>query len=639
MKKKLSIMLVMMLILISSITVYAESLETPHEKLVTNGYTTFIIESNGDVKGFGRNAKGEVGNGTTVDQLTPVPIEGLSNIHEIIPNNYGYGHFFAIDNDGNAYSWGYNGSGVLGQGSGTFNVPTLIPNLPRVKKIVLGEYTSYAITTDGDVYATGANANGQVGNGTKITQMTFTKLNNLPNIRDIVTKNNVVYILTETGDVYTCVNAIPTLIAGLVQLQVDAIITNGQTTFAICNDGQELYSWGAGWSGQTGNNHEDPKVPTRIWIISDLDESIDYFTIEGATAFALMSDKTLYGWGENSSNQLGQGGTFDKGTPIIIPNIPKIKQFVFNGSTGLALGVDNNIYGWGTNSYGEAGIGYTGRTRYAEKLNISNIEQIYNGGNSMYARDSDGVMYSWGTNNKGQLGLGSTSRKLIPTVMSGDMIDLTRVKDTVYAVDSENKIYGWGANEYGQLGNGLASIETSPLIISKGMLTTTKGTGDVDGVIPIVGTINALTLSVTHPANISYSIDPNVADGFYCPNINIQNNSKVPVKVHIESFRASAENGLVFQDVHPDDYDWDKLNKQESKSLIALGLQYLDGNEWRNMQSIFNEPVYAIDIDDTYAGGLAKGSSGGFELSGSHGLAFDGSYIAKHELVFVFTLE
>ena len=78
MKKKLSIMLVMMLILISSITVYAESLETPHEKLVTNGYTTFIIESNGDVKGFGRNAKGEVGNGTTVDQLTPVPIEGLS---------------------------------------------------------------------------------------------------------------------------------------------------------------------------------------------------------------------------------------------------------------------------------------------------------------------------------------------------------------------------------------------------------------------------------------------------------------------------------------------------------------------------------------------------------------------------------
>jgi hypothetical protein len=36
------------------------------------------------------------------------------------------------------------------------------------------------ITLDGDVYATGANANGQVGNGTKITQMTFTKLNNLP---------------------------------------------------------------------------------------------------------------------------------------------------------------------------------------------------------------------------------------------------------------------------------------------------------------------------------------------------------------------------------------------------------------------------------------------------------------------------
>jgi len=643
----------MMLIFISSITAHAESVKTPQEKLVTNGYTTFIIESNGDVKGWGQNIRGEVGIGTTIDQLTPIPIEGLTDIQQIIPNHYGYGYFFAIDNDGNTYSWGYNGSGVLGH-VGTINVPTLIPNLPKVKKIVLGEYTSYAITVDGDVYAAGANTYGQIGNGTKTNQVTFAKINGLSNIRDIVTETNTVFALTESGasyawgkgnswqlgiNIYTSAQTIPTLITGLSDFYVDNIVTNGQTTFAICDDGQEIYSWGAGWQGQSGNGYEDARVPKRIRQISDLDESVEHLLIEANTGFALMSDGTLYGWGDNSYNQLGEGGTFDKRTPIIIPNLPKIEQVVFNGNTGLALSVDKSIYAWGYNTNGEAGVGDTGRLRYVEKLNISNIENIYNGIYSMYAKGTDGVIYSWGKNNKGQLGLGHTSTNLIPTVMSGNILDIIKAKDTVYAIDSENKIYGWGANEYGQLANNTILDESSPIIISNGRFTTTQGTGDVEGVVPIIGTINALTVSVTHPINISYTIDPNIDDGFYCPDINIKNNSKVPVKIHIESFLASSEGGNTFIDVLPDDYDWDNLNRQESNSLIALGIQYVDRDSWQNSQSLFDEPVYAVEIDNTYAGALNKGETGGFNLSASHGLAFDGSCSAKHELILMITLK
>jgi alpha-tubulin suppressor-like RCC1 family protein len=103
MKKILLITISLLIMLMSSIT--ANAIEVKNMQVVTNGDTTFLIESNGNVKGWGRNTKGEVGNGTTTNQYAPIPIEGLSNIKKIIPSNYGYGFFFAIDNDGLVYGW------------------------------------------------------------------------------------------------------------------------------------------------------------------------------------------------------------------------------------------------------------------------------------------------------------------------------------------------------------------------------------------------------------------------------------------------------------------------------------------------------------------------------------------------------
>ena len=55
-------------------------------------------------------------------------------------------------------------------------------------------------------------------------------------------------------------------------------------------------------------------------------------------------------------------------------------------------------------------------------------------------------------------------------------------------------------------------------------------------------------------------------------------------------------------------------------------------------EPIFINPVYAVELDDTSIGVLAKDTFGTLELSIRHGLAFDRSYITKHELVLVFSL-
>lgn len=654
MKKIFSMVIIMLIMLSSSINAFA--MEANNVQIVTNGNTTFLIKSNGDVKGWGRNSKGEIGNGMTIDQYTPVTIEGLSNIKEIILSNYGYGFTFAIDNAGQVFGWGYNGYGQLGLGTNSnVLIPTQIVNLPAISMIKINEYTVYAITADGDVYSTGKNDYGQVGNGTKTTQKTFTKIPQLSNISDIVCKSNVAYAITNDKRVYawgrgdSCqighgsyIRAQVTAAEITTLSNVNKVVTNGVTTFAICNNRQEVYSWGESYFGQAGNYSEKTATPKRVVIISDLPEAVDELTIVNQTTFAVMSDGTLYGWGRNGSNELGNGGTFDKRKPEIIQNIPKVKQFVFNGFTGILLGVDGYVYVWGKNTYGEAGIGTTGRIAYATKLSTldNNIGQIFDGYNAMYAVDTNGTLYGWGSNRNRQIAIDYTTGILTPTIITNisDVMDVEKVNDTAFAYDAQGVIYGWGKNNYGQIGDNTIINVAVPFIVSNNEMTTTEGTGDVNSTVPIVGSINALEISITHPANISYSIDPNSENGFYCSDIQIQNNSKVPVNIRIETFEASPDGDLVFQDVLPDSIDWNGLNTQETKSNIALGIRYVSTNQWLISIPEMVEPLYAVEIDNTFIGALAKESSAALRLCGHHGLAFGGNYSAKHELVFVVSL-
>ena len=623
-------------------------------QIVSNGNTTFLIETDGSVKGWGRNDKGELGIGKTEDGYSPVAINGLSNIKEIIPAIANRECFFAIDYEGNVYAWGYNGYGQLGLGNTSNQLsPVQIQSLQDVKKIIINDLTVYAIISNGDVYAWGKNDYGQVGNGSKSTQTTPYKISELSNVKELICGGQTAFALTNNKQVYawgraddfqmgngTAVTAqtIPAQIANLNN--VDEVITNGTTSFAICDNYQEVYSWGEGWNGELGTYSERNRRPTKVWILSDLNETIDELIIKQYTCFAITSNGTLYGWGDNSTCQLGNGGLFDKGIPTAISNMPSTDDFIFNGYTGIALGADGYVYAWGNNSTGEAGTGSTGRITTPKKINTlgNNITEIFNGIRSMYALNSSGDLYAWGRNNSGQLGIGITSHVNPPNIIEGisGISSIEKIEDTVFATDTQGVIYGWGENNYGQIGDGSTSDMLSPYPIFDNAMKTTMGTGDVISTVPVVGSINALEMSVTHPLNISYSINPNLEESFVCPDIEIQNNSLVPVKITIESFRACTEEDIVFEDVMPDSYDWDTLSRQNTKKYIALGLDYVDETEWLASQHIM--PLYAAEIDNDYIGALASGSMGTLKFYCKHGLAFDKSYSSMHELIFVVSL-
>ena len=168
--------------------------------------------------------------------------------------------------------------------------------------------------------------------------------------------------------------------------------------------------------------------------------------------------------------------------------------------------------------------------------------------------------------------------------------------------------------------------------------TTTTGEGDASTPIPIEGSISALTVSVTHPATVSYAIDPNTGDtsGIISPEIQLVNNTLAPIRVRAESMFSTPGGTLQFTDVLPADKDWGNLNLAESKEFIALGIQIPSAGEWNTG---YNEDTYyAADMTLVEFGTLNSSCMGTFTLVANHGLAFDQAYTANHSLFFMFDL-
>ena len=126
--------------------------------------TGYALLSDGSVRAWGSSSRGQVGDGSTTQRFTPVPVSDLSGVTQIAAGtNTGY----ALLSDGSVKAWGDNGRGQVGDGSTTNRLtPTSVSGLSSgVTQITVGAATGYALLSDGSVKAWGASANGQVGDG------------------------------------------------------------------------------------------------------------------------------------------------------------------------------------------------------------------------------------------------------------------------------------------------------------------------------------------------------------------------------------------------------------------------------------------------------------------------------------------
>ena len=376
----------------------------------------------------------------------------------------------AVGSDGNAYAWGFNNYGQLGNGNtSNRNTPVIVKKPAGVSKdftyvqVSAGTDHSLAVGSDGYAYAWGNNNNGQLGNNT-------TSFSSVPvRVCDPSTGSNV-----DTG---------------LKAIQVSA---GRLFSLAIDQDGN-TWAWGNNDNGQLGNgNTRGTNTPQSV-LLDPKHASTVLKTVQVSAgdfhSLAIDQDGNTWAWGRNDYGQLGNGktsGTNANPTPSSVLLDPKHASTVLKtvqvsagGSLSLAIDQDGNTWAWGHNDYGQLGNGSTSSLRNPvpssvllnpkDTSTVLKAVQVSAGWAHSLAVDTDGNAWAWGQNNYGKLGNNTTSDQHSPvkvfasdqsTSKAGPWLSTAQISaggNHSLAIGKDGNTSAWGFNRYGQLGNGTTS--------------------------------------------------------------------------------------------------------------------------------------------------------------------------------------
>ena len=288
-------------------------------------YHTCAVTAGGGVKCWGSNGRGQLGDGTTTDRLTPVDVSGLGSGVSALAA--GAEHTCAVTAGGGVKCWGYNGYGQLGDGTTIGRTtPVDVNGLGSgVSVVAAGRYHT-CVMTAGGVKCWGGNSNGQLGDGTTQSRTTPVDVSGLGSGVTAVA----------AGESHTCA-------------VMDAVHGGG------------VKCWGYNYRGQLGDGTTtDRLVPVDV---SGLANGVSAVAAGTYHSCAMKAEGGVKCWGFNIFGQLGDGTAGDR-------NVPTDVSGLASGVSGVAAGGDHTcavmdtvrgggLKCWGNNGSGQLGNGTT----------------------------------------------------------------------------------------------------------------------------------------------------------------------------------------------------------------------------------------------------------------------------------------
>lgn len=447
-------------------------------------HSVFALGSDGNAYAWGKNSDGQLGDGTESQRWTPVKVMKPSSSPEITYTQISciYGSTLALGSDGNAYGWGANESGQLGNGNKRVAVsavkvaaPATAANGFRYIQVSAGHSHSLAIGSDGNAYAWGSNQYGRLGNGSNTSSTTPVKVR---------------YPSGSASDFkYT---------------QVSAGIFHSMATGS---DGKVL-AWGRNTGYQVGNGNDDnqyspvavstPKVSSGssdgISVSNVRFDGIDSITVpekQGDGTWLVTSPKHDSGvvdvsivWTFNGSTSIAHLSyqyeqnyytvTFDTadGRPVTRQRIkegdyvkrpspdPVRKGWQFDG---WFLNTSNIAYDFARPVTGDLTL--TAHWYYSGDSGNSIKDRM--NGSAGFVRENIGNS-NWSMKPTSGPESGGNTVRLLPPTPRGVRFSSVSVGDHhTVAVGSDGNVYAWGSNKYGQLGNGTVADSATPHVANK----------------------------------------------------------------------------------------------------------------------------------------------------------------------------
>ncbi|MBK5305972.1 MAG: tandem-95 repeat protein [Frankiaceae bacterium] len=549
----------------------------------------------GGMKCWGHNGFGQLGNDSDIDSTTPVAVSGLPDGNKkALAITTGYGHTCAVIDDDDADEdkntircWGNNTQGQLGDGT-TTDRKTPVPvkydkngyhanasydyaDFFGADVVSAGQYHTCARTVAGGAWCWGNAGRGQIGNGTKGEVDVYPGVDEKQKFMWRSAKPVAIDPVSAitAGGFHTCAllgtqmqcwgyNFYGQLGSYLDESFVPVTVTALQGaesvatgTDAACArvqvpgtpDTHQPVCWGTNAHGELGANvtpapTSNSTVPVKVFNLADVSTLA---AGNGHTCTLPTGSTSPLCWGNNDDGQLGNATSTDSNVPVAVSALTTATQL---SAGGRALGGveiahtcarlhDGTARCWGRNGDGQLGNNATSTSPttasvvvlydadpappdpsvpddHFDPQPLTGVVQVAAGGSHSCALRTDTTVWCWGRNANGQLGDNTTTgRHLATQVKLVDDPDddppdtyLTGVKAVtagerhtcaLMAGAEDGKVRCWGANNLGQLGDGTTGERHLPKLI----LTIPQGSGVTRNPLAV-----ALTAGTSHTCAI-----------------------------------------------------------------------------------------------------------------------------------------
>lgn len=421
-----------------------------------------LLDETGQAYCWGANFDGQVGDGTNDYINTPVAVSGG---HTFVSLGDADGrHHCALNEAGEAYCWGDNSFDQLGDGSGSdSNVPVAVSGGMAFQSVHPGYRHTCALDPDGNAYCWGDNADGQVGDGTTTdrtaptavaTGLTFDMLS-AGGVTNCALDGTQAYCwgYNAEGQAGDGTTASPRTTPGTVAGgYAFAKVTAGLLHTCAMTTAGEPYCWGLNPSGELGDGTTDnASSPTPVSDLATVDD-----IAAGQEATCAIVSGTGYCWGNNDIGGLGDGSLFPRSTPATVTGGISWSRILASSTNSCGISTDGTPYCWGYTLLAGDGSSDSEPTpvMVAGGQTFANISA---GDGFTCAATGTPDTFCWGLNTEGQLGIGEDSTLFEPTQAQIADVDLEEVHSGgsfACGLASGGTAYCWGDNDQGQLGTG-----------------------------------------------------------------------------------------------------------------------------------------------------------------------------------------
>ena len=273
------------------------------------GAHSCAVVANSDAWCWGKNSDGRLGNGSTLSSTTPVRVSGTG--YQTV--SAGAFHTCARTTGDRIYCWGLNSEGQVGV-SGTTASPSPVMEAKTFVSVAAGGLHSCAIATGGTAWCWGSNAKDQLG------------VSGTGGSTPVQVESELLFASIVTGDSHTC---------------------------ALTADGT-AYCWGDNEAGQLGvepelvATREEPEPAAPGFTFTSLTAGLDHTC--GLTQAGLA-----FCWGRNSSGELGDNTAMDSAAPVAVGGGHTFESISAGDRHTCGVTSDHIAYCWGSNQFGQLG--------------------------------------------------------------------------------------------------------------------------------------------------------------------------------------------------------------------------------------------------------------------------------------------